>query len=1844
MAIAFRAAGTVVTGANPTVTLPAGLTQGDLMIIVTTGTATPTTPTGWVQRYAQGTLRFVTILTKYATAQEASVAVTLTGAASKSVMLAYSGAGSYDILGTVATGTSTSAATTAQTTTYANDYVLSIFARTTTASTFTTPAGTTSRVNSASTGTINGLLLVDELQAAAGLGTARTSTLSVSGAWSAINLSFVPARTLYWVGGAGTWDGNTTGKWANTSGGTPGTIKPPAPTEIATFDASSGTGNVLIAGTTDATTAACGYLNSASNSLTFSGIGTILMRGDATLLGSAGITLAATNTWSSGAITINSLTAGITSNGVSMTASIIYDATGGTCTLGGALTLGGSTNSFTLTRGTLNLADFTLSCGLFDSNNTNTRAITFGTGNITTTGSGTVFTTGSATNLTFTGTPTVNISNNSSTATTITVAQGNTAAQAFNYNFTTGTYPLTITAASVVNDLNFTGFAGTWAPGTASCTFYGNLTLVSGMTFTTPTGGLWTFAATSGIQVITSAAKTLFTITKSAAGSTFQLADALTLSTTATFTLTLGTLDLGNFTLSTGLFSSAVSNTRSILFGTTGNITTTGAGTVWATTVATGLSYTGTPTVNISNNSATAATVTAHTTGGTAANAFNFNITTGTYALTLTTASVVDDLNFTGFTGTWAPGTATCTFYGSLTIVSGMTFTNGSGLWTFAATSGTQVITSASKTLFSITKSAAGSTLQLAADTTLATTATFTFTNGTLDLADFTLSTGLFSSSNANTRSIIFGTGNITIRGTGTAWTTATATGLTYTGTPTVNINSATTVTVTAHTTGGTETNAFNFNRTTGTAFTLTTSSVVGDLNFTGFTGTWAPGTATCTFAGNLTLVSGMTFTTGSGLWQFAASTGTQVITSGGKTLFSITKTNGGTLQLAAATTLSTTATFTFTIGTLDLTNFTLSTGLFVSSNANTRSILFGTGNITTTGTGTAWTTATATGLTYTGTPTVNISNNSATATTVNAHTTGGTETNAFSFNFTTGTYTLTLTANAFIKSINFSGFNGSWNPSTNNYTFYGDISCFSGMTLTPATGGTWTLGATSGTQTIVSQGKTMGNLYQNSGSDVTVGDDAFAVSYVLGSNNLNLNSNVFTVDSFLTNAINTRQIIFGGVSEIKCIGTGLIWDSDDATNFSYSGGVSKINIANNSATATSVKIHTSAGTEANALNFNFTTGTYTLTVLGNPVIKSLDFTGFSGSPGSFNGTLYGDLTMSSTMSSGNIGFNMNAATATQSITSNGKSLGQGISVGGSGTNTNTVQLIGDLTIPGGGPVLDITSGTLIDNNYNVTVGAFASTGTSTRTLTMGSGTWSLTGTGTVWNVGGTGLTLSAGTSTIVFDEGSTASKTFNGSGYTYNNLIIGAASGIAEYFITGSNTFNDVSSVKLEAYTVTLDAGSITTVSTWTAGGSLGNPFTLQSNSLTTQALMYSTNSITIGYSTIIDNYLSSNNGSATPGGTLINTFGWTAGGAFTDSLIETFGIEDTPSFLTTFNLSQTENSNLNDVRTIAADVQFSITENTNLADTITLIQQYAFNITEDSALNDNIDIGFRYTLSLAENITVADVREVLANFLKSITENTTLADLNTRVYDFLASITENTNSGLVETIRANHRTSLAEDINLHDVIAGGIRFNLSLAENTAVADVRTIAAAFVKSITENSSITDVRTITAGFLKNISENVTLNNLQTVISGYNYDITENINLDDLRDIIIAYNVSLEEASTIEELIQIGTAVTRDITEDVGLNDAQYARLEFIFSKVENIDVADIESIKADFSAAIFENIGVLDILCYNGWFRIDTTQSSAWAAINESQSAGWNSINTVQAPNWDTIDTKQPCS
>lgn len=460
-------------------------------------------------------------------------------------------------------------------------------------------------------------------------------------------ITFTAPKTVYWSLAAGGNAFTATG-WATSSGGTPATTNFPLGQDTAIVeDTGLNSGatltystlytvlpNLTFATRTLPVTLALStsvYIPSnitLSSAVTRSGLSLAYFSGNTTLT-TAGVT------WTNQIGIFGSLTIADTTTINNNTISQIY---AGSLTLNAPLTFSASGINFQI--GTISLNSFTLTARTFTSDTSNTRVIQFGTGNITITGSGTAFNM-NGTGFTYTGTPTVNISNNSATATTVTANAGFSETTALNFNFTTGTYSLTFSAA-IVKNLNFTGFAGTID--NSNRTIYGNLTVpASGVTWSgTSTQN---FSATSGTQTITTNGATIdVPFTFNGAGGTREIAGDLTLGSTRALNVERGIFNTNNFNVTVGLFNSTYANTRTINMGS-GTWTITGVGAVWNIQTITNLTFNpGASTIVLSNTSTTARTFHG---GSLTYNNLTIGGTTGTSTLTFTGSNTFNTLSST---------------------------------------------------------------------------------------------------------------------------------------------------------------------------------------------------------------------------------------------------------------------------------------------------------------------------------------------------------------------------------------------------------------------------------------------------------------------------------------------------------------------------------------------------------------------------------------------------------------------------------------------------------------------------------------------------------------------------------------------------------------------------------------------------------------------------------------------------------------------------------------------------------------------------------------------------------------------------------------------------------------------------------------------------------------------------------------------------------------------------------------------------------------------------------------------------------------------------------------------
>lgn len=230
-----------------------------------------------------------------------------------------------------------------------------------------------------------------------------------------------------------------------------------------------------------------------------------------------------------------------------------------TVILSGNATLAGTTNGLTLTTGTLNLNDFTLTVGRFFSSGTGARTIAFGTNGLIITNNSTAnalsFDLQTVTNLTITGTPRARITGNTSS-----VLPQNNATEATAINYTLNAFTIFSNSyPAFVGDMNINNWFG---GGSAGVTVYGNFTAISGLAVFIVGSVDWTFSTSSTKTY--SCSYYLRRITFNGTG-TWNLGTALNCSNQ--IYLTQGTLTTNNYNVTClGLISSNT-NTRALNMG-----------------------------------------------------------------------------------------------------------------------------------------------------------------------------------------------------------------------------------------------------------------------------------------------------------------------------------------------------------------------------------------------------------------------------------------------------------------------------------------------------------------------------------------------------------------------------------------------------------------------------------------------------------------------------------------------------------------------------------------------------------------------------------------------------------------------------------------------------------------------------------------------------------------------------------------------------------------------------------------------------------------------------------------------------------------------------------------------------------------------------------------------------------------------------------------------------------------------------------------------------------------------------------------------------------------------------
>jgi hypothetical protein len=800
----------------------------------------------------------------------------------------------------------------------------------------------------------------------------------------------------------------------------------------------------------------------------------------------------------------------------------------------------------------------------------------------------------------------------------------------------------------------------------------------------------------------------------------------------------------------------------------------------------------------------------------------------GTGTITLADNSVCASLNCTGYTGTLSHPAAVALFIGganagasnvALKLVSGMVYTLGAGTTStisFQTTqSTTQTVDSGGKTLGTVTFGTnTGSTVanyQLAAGLTTSTTGTLGLSRGTLDLNSQTVSWGLFSSNNSNTRTLTLGSSTITLTGAGTVWDMTTSTGATLNaGTSQITMNG----TNQSPTFQGGGLTYYNITKVAdGGGGLVVTAFGCNNFTYNGGSGnyTMSIGTAGFTVNGALTLSGNSAI--GNRLWVKANTVGLQTtVALGASATYSLTNID-----------FSDTA---FSGTGVPVTGTSLADGLgnnnssITYTTSTTRYWVGGTGNWNDathwgTSSGAAFPTSGSTVPTCQDTAVFDANSFTATGQTVTQNVI---RCGPVDFGSVTNNPTLALS-----------------NPSGAGWVVFGAFTLSTGMVMSGSSSVSFN---GRGDHTLTSSGATWpaGLTIAAYGGIYTLSSDLIVTSQIAVSNGtFNANGRNVTAASLASSSSNARTITMGSGTWTMTGNNATVWNTATVTNLVLNRGANPLTLSYSGGTGTRT-ITSGTLPEASAPSIAVTAGTDTISLQNS--YNNVDFTGFAGAFTFNTRTIYGNLTLSTGMSltDGVATTTFAATSGTKTITSNGKTMHAAITFDGVG---GTWQLADNFAM-NSGRQLTLTNGTFNANGKNVTTNNVSSSNTNVRSLTMGSGTWTLTGTGTVWSTGtSTNMTFDSGTSTLAITDTSVTGKTISrATGQALYDLTITGGTGLISFINASTSTVHNLT-VTTPPANIRFNSPATYTFTGSFPSGTAGNLITIDTNNAGTAATL---------------------------------------------------------------------------------------------------------------------------------------------------------------------------------------------------------------------------------------------------------------------------------------------------------------------------------------------------------------------------------------------------------------------
>jgi hypothetical protein len=1322
-------------------------------------------------------------------------------------------------------------------------------------------------------------------------------------------------------------------------------------------------------------------------------------------------------------------------------------------------------------------------------------------------------------------------------------------------------------------DMSARTSAMTLGGGTPSPFIYKNWLFGTGVTHNASSGAI-TFVG-QGTQTITSNGVSFTSpVTIDCVTGTVQLADAITLASNRTLTLTSGTFDAVSYNVSTGTFTSNNANIRTLKMGS-GTWTISQIGNCWDMATASNLAfYKGTANIVLSDTSTGARSFNG---GALSYNKLTIGGATGTSTLTIAGNNQFTELASTKTVAhTIALGSTTQTF----------------GKWTVTGTSGNVVTLTGSGTSHILAGACTDSIDYLAMGSIgFAATSPGEFYAGANSTGTAGAPVYRTAKPADSTRYWVGGTGNWSST---TRWSTSSGGG-----------SGASVPRSHDDVVFDSSSNA--------TAYTATVDAVTGGIRMKALTiagpasgnVTLAGSTAIVGIHGNVTLpATGLTRTYTGDITLTGSTTG-KTLTTNGVTLASQITVNGVNCEwtLGSALNNATTSDIRVTNGLFDTASYNVTAGGFISNHGNSVTYILGSSTIDFGGSGNTinfgTTETNAANLTFTAnTSQINFTNS-------NPGITGNGKT-FYNVAFTSvGAGSVTINGANSFNNLSVTGITsaGLKNISLSaNQTITGTFTCSAGTDATMrhfvrsdtiGTTRTLTCAAFSGTDadfrdiTIAGaaapvSGTRLGDCKGNSGITFPAAKTVY-----------------FAVAAGSWNGGATWAATNGGTPDSTQfpLAQDIAVFPSSPTPYPSSGGNVNLNASYNIGT-----IDMSARTTN---TMTLATSTNTPTIYGNWI---------NGTGTTLTGT--GTMTF--------------AGRGSQTITSAGKTFTQGISIATPGGSVTLQDAFN--TNRGTNQSIDLSAGTFSAGTYNVTLSNGITTGATltgyTKSIDFGSGTFTVGGTSTCFNFNdSTNLTIS-GTGTIKMTGAS--AKSFFSPGLSFSGMTLDQG-GAGTLTINGNNTFKDITNTYKATGATNITLGTTTQrVSQWTAAGEAGRVLTVQGTSASSPATLVLTGATdpNVDYLTItgVRAYDLTTTWYAGANSTNNGSLGWyfesgsiAISASFQDTATGSDQVSAVVSFASSFQDTVTASDQVAALAVLLADVSDTATA----ADEILGGFLYLSDFSDSAVSADSISAVVRMDRFISESAAGSDVISTTGVLGSSINETVTAIDAVAASAVFVAAF-QDTATGTDQTSGTRLVFSVVvESSVVSDTVSSLATFTSLIADTATGTDSVLVAAStFNAPFSDSVTITDTNVGFITFPATIDESATGTDSDVGFLTLPTTIDESATGTDTAASAQTFAVSLaEQASGADQTLVAPSTFNVTVPESVQTVDVFIASAIFPVSIAEQIAMAD--TLAGNYLWNLIDDSQSVN------WQNIPTNTNPGWTNIDTSSGSGWVNIDTI---------------